>query len=130
MRIFIDLCKVDIPKQFLFFQCFHRLSLSYHAPDDNCRYFIRPSFGYENHLLPPVSFASGLAASMIGFLIGAPGVSRTRGPQIRNLSLYPSELQGQPFLYSCRTKRFNILYAGCQLSGISQGCKILQMRFQ
>ena len=29
-------------------------------------------------------------------LIGAPGVSRTRGPQIRNLSLYPTELQGQP----------------------------------
>lgn len=29
---------------------------------------------------------------------GAPGVSRTRGPQIRNLSLYPSELQGQPRL--------------------------------
>jgi len=41
-----------------------------------------------------VSIASGLAASMIGFLIGAPGVRRTRGPQMRKLALYPSELQG------------------------------------
>ena len=31
-------------------------------------------------------------------VIGAPGVTRTRGTRIRNPLLYPPELQGQPFV--------------------------------
>jgi hypothetical protein len=32
-----------------------------------------------------------------GELLGDPGVIRTRGPQIRNLVLYPAELRGPEF---------------------------------
>jgi hypothetical protein len=42
-------------------------------------------------------------------------VSRTRGPQIRNLSLYPTELQGQPDV-ALKMVGFNMHFYACQSS--------------
>jgi hypothetical protein len=40
---------------------------------------------------------------MIDF-VGAPAVTRTRGPQFRKLLLYPPELQAHPFVLNSLAK--------------------------
>ena len=91
VRVFIHLREVDIPKQFLFFQCFHKFNVSYHRTNGNfllvCFLTVQAFFAGTDYLICPIRIllAAGNQETLAG--VGIP----LRWEQFEEISLARGE---------------------------------------